>query len=148
MIDRREQILARLITIAGTVSGVDFVFRNKDEINETERPCVRIYDGDETLSDKTPLAEHKGAVQTMLTMTPLVAIELGGKPDSIGTELNTLRLRLIKAVLTDAQLVEMVAKKGRYRYEGCTVTSATARQTEAAMILTFSFTYSLNPSEL
>lgn len=148
MIDRREQILARLVTIAGTVSGVDFVFRNKDEISETERPCIRIYDGDEVLSDKSPPAEHKGAVQTMMTMTPLVAIELGGKPENVGTDLNTLRLRLIKAVLTDTQLPEMVAKKGRYRYEGCTMSSTTARLTEVAMILTFAFTYSLNPSEL
>jgi hypothetical protein len=50
-------------------------------------------------------------------MTPLILIAVGGKPETIGTTLNTLRRKFIKKVLEDATLRTLVDRNG-IRYDG------------------------------
>ena len=54
--DRREDILARLLAIASGIDGVTRAYRNKDEIPETSRPAIVILDGDEAANDADPSA--------------------------------------------------------------------------------------------
>jgi hypothetical protein len=54
-------------------------------------------------------------------MMPEVLILLGARSDSVGSALNALRASLIKAVLTDSQLIALAGQNGRERYAGCTI---------------------------
>ena len=52
--DRREQVLARLVAIVKTVSGIENVYRNQGDISDSVRPASRIFDGGETITDQFP----------------------------------------------------------------------------------------------
>ena len=60
-----------------------------------------------------------GRAPNIVEMTPEVLILLGATPERVGTALNELRAKLVKAVLTDAQLAALAGTNGRVRYVGC-----------------------------
>lgn len=145
--DRREQILARLLLIAKTVQGIDNVYRNQSDISESVRPASRIFDGGETISDRLlqPQPSRSGG---LIVMQPVVTIELGGKPDEIGTALNALRLKMVKAVLTDAPLAAIVGANGRINYTGCETNLVPSGTGGIDMLLNFAIAYPLIVREL
>jgi hypothetical protein len=75
-------------------------------------------------------------------------ILLGSAPPTVGTTLNALRASLIKAVLTDAQLIELTGPNGRIRYAGCSTHLGHGRSMECSMAVHFSFAYVLRPEAL
>lgn len=147
MIDRRELILARLLEIARGVDGIESAFRNRDEIGEKQRPAIVILDADEAADDGDPGARPARSSRRV-AMTPEIYIMLGAKPEHIGTSINTLRARLIKAILTDTELSLIVGSNGDIRYEGCATALARGRTMEGEMGVSFSFAYVLRPDEL
>jgi hypothetical protein len=50
--DKREQILQRLLQVAADVLGVVSVARNRDEISERARPAIAVFDADETIDER------------------------------------------------------------------------------------------------
>jgi hypothetical protein len=76
-------------------------------------------------------------------MTPEVLILLGALPESVGTALNELRAKLVKAVLTDAQLATLTGPNGRVRYVGCSTHLGHGRSMEGSMGVQFAFAYVL-----
>jgi hypothetical protein len=144
--DRREQILARLVAIVKTVSGIENVYRNQGDISDSTRPASRIFDGGETISDRM-LQPHQQPSRAggIITMQPVVTIELGGKPEDIGPDLNALRLKMIKAVLSDAQLAGIAGNNGRINYTGCETNLAPGG---IDMLLNFAIAYPLIVREL
>ena len=147
MTDRREMILTRLLEIAVGLDGIVAAFRNKDEISERQRPAVVILDADETADDADPNSRPSRAPRRV-AMTPEIYILLGAKPEDLGTAINTLRARFVKAVLGDAQLSLIVGSNGDLRYEGCATALARGRSMEGEMGVSFSFTYVLRPEVL
>ena len=149
MTDKREAILVRLVEIAKSAPGVVATFRNKDEISDRQRPCIVILDADEAADDGDPsgMARRPNAPRRV-AMTPELYIMLGAKPEHIGTELNVFRAAIIKVVLTDAILAELVGTNGDVRYEGCATALARGRMMEGEMGLSFTFTYLLRPDAL
>ena len=147
MTDRREMILTRLLEIAVGVDGIVAAFRNKDEISERQRPAIVILDADEAADDADPNSRPSRAPRRV-AMTPEIYILLGAKPEDLGTAINTLRARFVKAVLGDAQLRLIVGSNGDLRYEGCATALARGRSMEGEMGVSFSFTYVLRPEEL
>ena len=147
MTDRREMILTRLLEIAVGVEGIVATFRNKDEISERQRPAIVILDADEAADDADP-ASRPSRAPRRVAMTPEIYILLGAKPEDLGTVINTLRARFVKAVLGDAQLSLIVGSNGDLRYEGCATALARGRSMEGEMGVSFSFTYVLRPEEL
>lgn len=147
MTDRREMILARLLAIAKTCPGIAAAFRNKDEISEKQRPAIVILDADEAADDGDP-ASRPSRAPRRIAMTPEIYILLGARPEELGTAINTLRARLVKAVLSDVQLARIVGSNGEVRYEGCATALARGRSMEGEMGLSFSFAYVLQPEEL
>ena len=147
MIDRREMILARLLEIARGIDGIESAFRNRDEIGEKQRPAIVILDADEAADDGDP-GLRPARSPRRVAMTPEIYIMLGAKPEHIGTSINTLRARLIKAILGDAELSLIVSSNGDIRYEGCATALARGRTMEGEMGVSFSFTYVLRPDEL
>jgi len=81
-------------------------------------------------------------------MTPEVLILLGASPESVGSALNVLRAKLIKAVITDAQLIALAGVNGRVRYAGCATHLGHGRSMEGAMGVQFTFAYVLRPEQL
>lgn len=146
--DKREQILARLVEVATGVPGISTVTRNSDEISEHKRPAIAIFDADESADEAAERQDHPGRAPNLIVMTPEVLILLGAPPASVGSALNDLRARLIKAVLTDTQVIEIAGPNGRVRYAGCSTHLGHGRSMEAAMGVQFSFAYVLRPEQL
>ena len=146
--DKREQILQRLLEVAAGVPGVVTTVRNQDEISEHKRPAIAIFDADETANESADQQGHAGRAPNLIEMTPEVLILLGARPEIVGSALNALRSMLIKAVLTDAQLVALAGPNGRVRYVGCSTHLGHGRSMEGSMGLHFSFAYVLRPEQL
>ena len=147
MTDRREMILARLLEIARGIEGIAAAFRNRDEISEKQRPTVVILDADEAADDADP-SQRPSRSPRRVAMTPEIYILLGSRPENLGTAINALRARLVKAVLTDSTLLSIVGSNGDIRYEGCATALARGRSMEGEMGVSFSFTYVLRPEEM
>ena len=147
MIDRREMILSRLLEIAGSTEGIAGAFRNRDEISEKQRPAIVILDADEVADDADP-GSRPARSPRRVAMTPEIYILLGAKPQDLGTAINTLRARLVKAILMDPSLLTILGSSGDARYEGCATALARGRSMEGEMGVSFSFTYVLRPEEL
>lgn len=147
MTDRREMILVRLLEIARGIPGIVTSFRNRDEISERQRPAIVILDADEAADDADPISRPPRSPRRV-AMTPEIYILLGAKPEDLGTAINALRVRLVKAVLTDEPLRTIIGSNGEVRYEGCATALARGRSMEGEMGVSFSFTYVLRPEEL
>ena len=147
MADRREMILTRLLEIAVGVEGIVAAFRNRDEISEKQRPAIIILDADDAADDADPSSRPSRAPRRV-AMTPEIYILLGAKSEDLGTAINTLRARLVKAILMDPSLLTILGSSGDARYEGCATALARGRSMEGEMGVSFSFTYVLRPEEL
>lgn len=152
--DKRELILARLNTLFGTVEGVADARRNDLNIPEKKRPAVVTLDADESADDEVPDGRGRAGpgpgpagAPIIVTMTPEVYILTGGKAELVGTALNALRLRLIKAVLTDETLLGLV-KDRDIRYMGFATGFAAGRSLEGEAGISFRFRYTINPTKI
>ncbi len=146
--DKREQILQRLVELAAAVPGVVTALRNRDEISERARPAIAVFDADETADERAEQQGHGGRSPNLVEMTPELLILLGGAPESVGTALNILRAKILNAVLTDQQLLTLVGPNGRVRYAGCSTHLGHGRSMEGFMTVHFAFAYVLRPDQL
>jgi|ERR1051325_143038 hypothetical protein len=146
--DKREAILARLAEVVGTLPGISTVARNQDEISEHKRPAIVIFDADESADERAEQQGHPGRAPNIVEMSPEMLILLGTVPEQVGSALNGLRAKLIKAVLTDAQLIALAGQNGRVRYAGCSTHLGHGRSMEGSMAVHFSFAYVLRPEQL
>jgi hypothetical protein len=146
--DKREQVLRRLVEVAASVPGVNTVLRNTDEVSEHKRPAIAVFDADESADQAAEREDHPGRAPNLVAMMPEVLILLGASPESVGTALNALRAKLIKAVLTDAQLIALAGPNGRVRYAGCSTHLGHGRSMEGSMGVQFTFAYVLRPEQL
>ena len=144
--DKREAILQRLVEIAAGIEGVATAVRNQDEISERSRPAIAIFDADESAAEHA--GEHPGRAPNIVEMSPELLILLGAKPEMVGTALNALRAKLIKAVLADQQLIALAGSNGYVRYAGCGTHLGHGRSMEGSMNMQFSFSYVLRPEQL
>lgn len=147
MADKREAILDQLLEIAKDVRGVVTVARNKWPITDVDRPAILILDGDEGADTDDPRNRPTNAYR-IVDMTPEIYVMLGGTPEDVGGDLNLIRARFVKAVLTDATLRELTLDDRGIRYEGCVTDLAEGRTMEGSMGLNFTFTYVLKASDL
>ena len=148
--DRREAILARLPEIAQLVTTIDTIKRNTNEFSDLSRPAIVSLDGDEEQSDRDSESRPPNAPRRMTLKAQLVVLA-SGMPETIGTTINGLRVKLLKGIVSDAQLIALVldgAKRQSIRYEGATLTMGSGRQIEAELRLDFAFTYALRFDEL
>jgi hypothetical protein len=147
-VDKREQILQRLVAVAAAVPGIATAVRNRDEISERARPTIAVFDADESADERAEQQGHGGRAPNIIEMTPEVLILLGAAPETVGSALNALRAKLVKAVLTDSQLIAMVGPNGRVRYAGCSTHLGHGRSMEGFMGVHFAFVYVLRPEQL
>lgn len=151
MIDVREQILTRLVEIAGTIPNIRFTQRNDAEITEDQLPAAIIFDGDEETDDATDASMRPPNRPTPVRMHP--NIEIAQQLDEVGSDLSVLRREMIRLVLYDTELNEQIVKTGRFgngaiRYLGCQTDPTWMRTMYGQMRVQFLFKYMLNPADL
>src|SRR4030095_4596198 len=105
---KREDILSRLFVILNTVEDLKLVARNLDEFPEAVRPMAILLDGDEEAVAELQRPWVKGKAYTVVQMNPLIVVSIGGKPEDVGTDINELIMRIVTAVMTDAELATIV----------------------------------------
>jgi hypothetical protein len=122
--DLREEILAYLEMILGTVSGIRTVWRNRDQLGDDEiesLPAIILLDGRETLSPAGP-------------------------------ELSDWRMKVMAVVINDPGLVGtdrqhegLLTSSGGVRYLGCETDYRLGAAMTGQMMLGFEFRYPLMP---
>ncbi|PSJ55764.1 hypothetical protein [Pseudaminobacter soli (ex Li et al. 2025)] len=145
--DHREAILARLVEIAAGVEGVIKAYRNKSDVPERQRPAIVIWDADEQADDGDPTKRPTNAPRR-IHMSPEIYILLSGSPEGVGTLINQIRARFVRAVFSDASLKDMTFNGEGIRYEGCATGLARGRSMEGEMGVSISFTYRMWPDKL
>ena len=147
MSDKRENILVRLMAIYRTVDGVSKVARNEQVADDWHFPALLLLDADEEAEDTTGRGRPPTGV-VRVTMEPETYLILGGQPENVGTELNRYRARIIKAVLSDAELLTIVGKNGEIAYLGCATSLTRGSQIIGDIGLNFEIAYVLNQADL
>ena len=148
MPDLREQIMARLLEVAASVPGVQTAARNRGGISEGGRPAIVVLDADEAVDDEFIDPGRPARGPQIVMMTPEVFVLVGRRAADIGAELNAFRRRIIRRVLTDAPLIDLVGPNGSIRYLGCGTQLAVGRTMEGEMAVSFAFRYALRPTDL
>lgn len=143
MLDRREQICARLLLIAKGVTGIKKTARNETTATAKTGPWIVTHDGDEEVTHN-----KDGSSPRVVQMTPSLRILVEATSATVGTKLNGFRLALIKAITTDATLVELTGPNGGVRYDGCRTSTQSGEQKEGEMWIDFAIAYPLMPGEL
>jgi hypothetical protein len=146
MADPREDILARLLAIA-RVEGVAYTARNDINISDWRYPAVSVMEGDEEAHETDPDRRPPTAPRRV-TMMPQLVIISQDNPEGLGSGLNELRARLIKAVLEDEELRDLTHDGVGIRYLGMESTLAAGRSLQGIMVCKFGLTYVLKPTDL
>lgn len=144
--DKREQLLARLVTLCSGVTGIVSARRNALDVPFLERPAVIIQDGGEERLDG-PASDNRSQV-TRIELAPQLWLLVRGSGDEAGPLLSLYRQRILHAVLTDTTLQDLTGTVGGIRYEGCNVPEPSPESKETRLDLNFTFTYTLRLSDL
>lgn len=147
MTDKREQIMSRLLAIAGEVEGVVEAGRNDIDRSESRQPAIVLLEGDEQANEDDPRSRPSHAPRRV-TMTPQLVIMQKADVENVGTDLNAFRAALIKAVCTDAQLSALSMNGHNVQYLGMQSDFAFGRQMLGRMAVMFGITYALKPADL
>ncbi len=148
MSDQRELILARLLAIYKTVDGVKRVSRNEQVAEDWEFPAILLLDADEDSDDTVSNRNRPVNRTSLIVMSPETYVIFGGLPEDVGSELNRFRARVVKAVLTDAELATLVGTNGDVVYLGCATSLTRGRELIGDIGLNFSIKYLLKPDTL
>ena len=120
------------------------------DIPEDQLPAAIVFDGDEETNDATDVSQRPANRPTVVQMTPEIVIEQ--QADEVGPDLTTLRRELIKRVLTDTELNQIVKTgrlgNGAIRYLGCQTDFGMGARCMAALRAHFMFKYALKPDDL
>ncbi|MCK1668624.1 hypothetical protein [Bradyrhizobium sp. 153] len=149
MTDPREKILARLfdvLTTAAEAAG-GHAFRNVAKVPEHKMPAIRLFDGDEATDEAAFGRGRPASGPLIVAATPEIFVTLANDTEALGTEINTWRAKVIKAVLTDATLLEL-CHNGDVRYLGCSTALGEGREMTGDLGLAFALNYALRPAQL
>jgi hypothetical protein len=147
-VDKRELILARLFAIVESTDGIATAERNRTEFDDTQLPAVSVLEGDEEVLEGDVGRSRPSARPYLVMGLPQIFIRAATDNENVGTNLNTLRSRMIKAVIEDAELNQLSANGHRIRYAGQQSTLHAARSMVGAVALMFQITYLLDLNDI
>lgn len=158
MLDKREIILERMLTLLGTVNGTTpplNVFRNRAEIPTDKLPALVLLDGKENIKyPKLPYGKG-GTPYTppfVYDLLPQVFIVLKPRDDinntGVGEELSGLRMQVLKAIIHDSDLRYMLGSNGELNYLGHVTDLQTGSTVLGQMQLNFQLSYVFDPNDL
>ena len=145
MADVREDILARLVEVVGTVPNLRTVHRNNVDITDDMMPAALVLDGDEDV-----VAGNDGSRPSnrplLVDMTP--EIQIVEQSNAIGSDLTTFRAEFIKRILSDATLNELTGSNGKISYDGCDTALGWQQKQYGVLQMRFTFKYPLKVNDL
>jgi hypothetical protein len=151
--DAREDILARVFTIMGSVPGMQTAVRNRALRANDERPCMVLLDGDETPRLSVDNRRIKGRAGLMLPeivqLRPQIFILLKeDRPnnDQIGQEINAFRIAFMKLLWEDTTLASILGSNGSMYYYGCETDMKSGSAFSGQMRMDFIINYVLKPT--
>lgn len=151
--DRREQILQRLLALLGEIEGISAanVVRNEADLSDVGRlPAAVLLDGNEVVA--LPPGKRGPGVPTLVTLTPQIFVVLKPRENmtnvGVGEELSAFRVKVLKAIIGDATLEQLLGGNGYIEYRGTSTDMNSGSTVEGSFQMDFSFTYVFNPSEL
>jgi len=145
--DVREKILARMLEVLKGVPGMAEAYRNKVEFPDTKRPVAILLDSDEIVGDNAQGKGRPVGAPLIITATPEVYVIDTEQAAELGTSLNQLRAKVIKAIMSDSQLLAL-SKDNDVRYEGMATGLSVGRSMEGEAALNFAVTYVLKLADL
>lgn len=168
-IDKRETILSRLheVTLPGIVGlaadpdlGTPAVYRNRGQIEGLPYPFVVLLDGDEEYDPVTGVPSSVVPLTAqVMRMTPQIwlfpqprdtlantTVQEAAAP--IGPEMSLWRNRVYDVIRDDATLEALCSPGGRIRLESVRTDMQTGGQMLGQLLFTFSFRYTLRPSDI
>jgi hypothetical protein len=161
--DRRQEILDRLwdlfsgitVDLAGGPNGPvaitpGSVVRNRNKLQQDKVPGITILDADE-IRDQRQLQPPPGMQQVrmpaqVMRMTPEIYVvldERGVENKNVGKDLNTARLAILNAIMTDEQLLNIVGPNGNITYDGSVTDLARNRTMKGQLGISVTFSYPL-----
>jgi hypothetical protein len=149
MSDVREDILARLLEVVATIPNLRSVHRNNVDLAENQLPAGIVFDADEETTGGASTRQSNSPIKVEMTPEIVIAQQSG----EAGSDLTTLRKELIKRVLLDTELNNLVAKgsprgEAAIHYVGCQTDVGWMRSLHGALRAQFTFAYWLKPNEL
>lgn len=148
MADTRELILERLVAIAESVKpDIKTVRRNSVSFKPDEQPACGVLDGDETKSRGQPIPAPMLPKQIMQMQFGLYLQAKDARPRNTptGTQLNTIRAKLVKAVATDTELQALIGPNGALEYNGLSTDLRLGSELSGQMQLNFTCNYLFDP---
>jgi hypothetical protein len=146
-IDKREQILVRLEAIAKNIEDVEWAGRNQSLLDDSDVRRISVLEGDELVPD-VPTGNRNASDKSHVMMVPEVLLACAAKTREIGPDLNMIRARLVKKVLTDEALLALTVNRRGIQYGGLASDLAFAALMEGKMSIKFRITYTLDPKAL
>lgn len=163
--DRREDVLAYLQALLGTVSGIKACHRDRDGLpDKTNLPAIFLLDGKETLvteirSGRTAGVSDTRMLPAVFQLEPQVFLQLvprdddtnltvGGIAAPVGPELSAYRVAVIKLLTQDTNLWAMLGSNGTVRYLGCETDMQAMAPLVGQLRLDFQFHYVVDPNKL
>lgn len=149
MIDVREAIMTRLHEVVAGVAAIANAERNRISWDDTELPAVSVIEGDEEVAPSIDDGKftRPSLRPYIITAFPQIYIRAQAR-DDVGTDLNTLRLGIISAVLSDPELNALTFKGNGVRVNGINSQLHAARTMDGVHVLVFAITYLLKPEDL
>ena len=156
MNDKREAILVRMLGVLTAIPpqlGYDqhIVARNRGEFPEAKRPALVLLDG---LEEQNPnfLTDNRGRQfmsPSIMTLRPQIFVLLKARErvdnEGVGTELNTFRAAIVKALATDSALAALVGANGDISLKRVETDMQTGSTLQGQMRMDFWINYVFDP---
>lgn len=154
MIDRREQLMIRLMAILNTVDGIRTVVRNRGLMRDEQRPAIVLLDGDESVRLQGSARSDSLLHPTTNTSSPEIYVLMNemrvNNKDAddvgVGTFLNQYRVAILGAINASAELRSLLGPNGRIQYRGAVTDLKSGGALSGEMRMDFSFDYPFNPN--
>lgn len=163
VVDRRQMIIDRLkvilggltITLStGVIAAGNFV-HNRNDLPTEKLPGIILLDGDEKkapeIQERSQGRASNRARDQVMTMQPEIYVTLDfRKPNNVlsGEDVNTARLAILAAIMTDAALFGLLGMNGSFTYLGCVTDFAANRMMNGALGISLAISYPLVVAEI
>ena len=159
MTDKREEILAYLETSLATVEGIVELYRDRGDLTNFQRPAIMLLDGTEDVRTEQAGTNLRSMAPAVYTLRPEIFLiarsrddmsntTLNGVAAPIGPELSDWRIKILKKISRDINLVTLLGPNGQVQYMGSETDMRTDNTLEGMILFHFAFSYVLDPAKL
>lgn len=156
MTDTREDILERLVTVLGNITGISAVYRDRAEMPVELLPAAILLDGSEVIAQQIVPNKSVRMPPAIFTLMPQIFVVLKPRDDlknetldgvaaPVGPELSMYRLQVIDAIVNDSTLLSLVGSNGQILYRGCDTDMQSGSSIVGQLQMHFQFNYYFNP---